>query len=256
MQARALYTALQAHHFFLFKTDANLAERVLDFRAEFTENRKRRIMQKLHVVGQVILYFIKKSTDGVEKKVSIAVCEIHFFTIPQEAIDFVQRLERFVTLALFFKLPACLRKHCTESGYELLNIAHLGIFFLFHFSSSIFYVQVTVNCHYAERTLAWPVATRLYLPQEWADDTERRVKAHVPAEIRFQTKAEIALALVDEANACGVRHACVTCDADYGDNPNFLNGLEEARGALCGGGAGQFQCDARPGKGQPGGAGR
>src|SRR5262249_5352172 len=25
--------------------------------------------------------------------------------------------------------------------------------------------QVTVNCHYAERTLAWPVATRLYLPK-------------------------------------------------------------------------------------------
>src|ERR671934_1267152 len=30
--------------------------------------------------------------------------------------------------------------------------------------------QVTVNCHYAERTLAWPVVTRLYLPKQWADD--------------------------------------------------------------------------------------
>jgi len=38
---------------------------------------------------------------------------------------------------------------------------------------------------------------------------------------------EIALALLDEAKACGVRHACVTCDADYGDNPHFLNRLEQ-----------------------------
>ena len=87
--------------------------------------------------------------------------------------------------------------------------------------------QVTVNCHYAERTLAWPVATRLYLPQEWATDEARRQQAHVPAAVRFQTKAEIALALLDEARACGVAHTCVTCDADYGDNPNFLNGLEQ-----------------------------
>jgi SRSO17 transposase len=87
--------------------------------------------------------------------------------------------------------------------------------------------QVTVNCHYAERTLAWPVVTRLYLPQAWAADEARRQQAHVPAAVRFQTKAELALALLDEAKACGVRHACVTCDADYGDNPNFLNGLEQ-----------------------------
>src|SRR5712691_4880268 len=87
--------------------------------------------------------------------------------------------------------------------------------------------QVTVNCHYAERTLAWPVATRLYLPREWAEDAERRQQAHVPEAVMFQTKAALALALLDEANACGVRHACVTGDADYGDNPNFLNGLEE-----------------------------
>jgi SRSO17 transposase len=87
--------------------------------------------------------------------------------------------------------------------------------------------QVTGNCHYAERTLAWPVATRLYLPREWAEDAERRTQAHVPETVKFQTKAEIALALLDEAQTQGVWHACVTCDADYGDNPQFLNGLEE-----------------------------
>ena len=89
--------------------------------------------------------------------------------------------------------------------------------------------QVTVNCHYAERTLAWPVATRLYLPKEWAHDPERRAKARVPEEIPFQTKPEITLALLDQAQAWGVRWTCVVVDADYGDNPNFLAGLEKRR---------------------------
>jgi SRSO17 transposase len=86
--------------------------------------------------------------------------------------------------------------------------------------------QVSVNCHYAERTLAWPVATRLYLPKEWATAPDRRAKAKVPADVAFQTKPAIALALLDQAKELGLRHAAVTADGDYGDNPNFLAGLE------------------------------
>jgi SRSO17 transposase len=89
--------------------------------------------------------------------------------------------------------------------------------------------QVTVNCHYAERTLAWPVASRLYLPKEWAFDPARRETARVPTEVVFQTKPAIALDLLDRAKAWGVRWTCVVTDADYGDNPNFLDGLEERR---------------------------
>lgn len=89
--------------------------------------------------------------------------------------------------------------------------------------------QVTVNCHYAERTLAWPVATRLYLPQSWATDPDRRAKAKVPEDVSFQTKPALALELLDQAQAWGVRWTCVVADADYGDNPNFLAGLEKRR---------------------------
>jgi SRSO17 transposase len=89
--------------------------------------------------------------------------------------------------------------------------------------------QVTVNCHYAERTLAWPVATRIYLPEDWAYDVSRRTKARVPEEVTFQTKPQIALTLLDQANLWGIRHTCITADADYGDNPNFLAGLEKRR---------------------------
>jgi len=87
--------------------------------------------------------------------------------------------------------------------------------------------QVSVNCHYAERTIAYPISSGLYLPQEWVSDVERRKRAQVPEEVVFQTKAEIALGILDQANSWGVKHACVVVDSDYGDNPNFLNGLEE-----------------------------
>jgi SRSO17 transposase len=89
--------------------------------------------------------------------------------------------------------------------------------------------QVTVNCHYAERTIAWPVSTRLYLPESWANDPDRREKARVPESVAFQTKPQIALGLLDEADETGVSYACVVADADYGDNPNFLAGLEIRR---------------------------
>ena len=86
--------------------------------------------------------------------------------------------------------------------------------------------QVTVNCHYAERTIAWPVASRLYLPKTWAQDAARREQAHVPRAVEFQTKAEIALELVAQANALQVPHRAVVADAEFGDNPLFLDGLE------------------------------
>lgn len=93
--------------------------------------------------------------------------------------------------------------------------------------------QVFVTAEYmadelcSSTPLHWPVAARLYLPEAWANDMERRRKANVPDDLAFQKKPEIALDLVKRARAWGVPFRFVVADAGYGDNPNFLAGLEE-----------------------------
>jgi SRSO17 transposase len=86
--------------------------------------------------------------------------------------------------------------------------------------------QIAVICCDPERQATWPVAGRLDVPKTWAQDPARRQQTRVPAAIPLQTKPEMALTLLDQARAWGVPHRCVVADADDGDHPNFLAGLE------------------------------
>jgi SRSO17 transposase len=86
--------------------------------------------------------------------------------------------------------------------------------------------QIAVTCCDTDRWATWPVAAQLYLPKPWAQDPARRQRARGPAEVSFQTKPEIALQLLDQARAWGVPHRGVIADADDGDHPNCLAGLE------------------------------
>jgi len=87
--------------------------------------------------------------------------------------------------------------------------------------------QIAVSLSVATHQASLPVAYRLYLPKDWADDPARRRKAGVPDDIRFQTKPEIALQQMHQARADGVPPAVALADPAYGNDSNFRAGITE-----------------------------
>ena len=69
-------------------------------------------------------------------------------------------------------------------------------------------------CH-GERHI--PIDGRLYLPKEWVEDRKRCRRAGVPeAQIVARSKAQHALAMVQQARTAGLRFAWVGVDGGYG----------------------------------------
>src|SRR3954454_14229144 len=85
--------------------------------------------------------------------------------------------------------------------------------------------QVAVTLSLANDRASLPVGYRLYLPEAWAGDAERRIKAGVPPDITFQTKPQIALDQIRAACAAGLPRGLVLADAGYGNDTDFRTGL-------------------------------
>jgi len=87
--------------------------------------------------------------------------------------------------------------------------------------------QVGVFLSYAsERGQAF-VDRELYLPEEWAQDEERRERAGVPEEIGMRTKPLLAKEMLGRALDGGVEAAWVVADSVYGDTRRLGMFLEE-----------------------------
>jgi SRSO17 transposase len=69
------------------------------------------------------------------------------------------------------------------------------------------------------------VDMRLYLPKGWARSPKRRVKAGVPAEVKFRTRHQLALEMLDEHTAA-LPHAWVAGDDEMGKVPEFRGQLD------------------------------
>ena len=87
--------------------------------------------------------------------------------------------------------------------------------------------RVAVSLSVTTKNSSMPVAFRLYLPEVWASDKERRSKAGVPEEVAFQTKPQIALAQIKQARERGVPTGVVLADAGYGNDAKFREQLTE-----------------------------
>ena len=86
--------------------------------------------------------------------------------------------------------------------------------------------QVAVSLHQAGSEESTILGWRLYLPESWTGDAARRAEAGLPETVEFRTKWQLALELIDEALAWGLRPGVVLADAAYGEVTEFRDGLE------------------------------
>jgi SRSO17 transposase len=85
--------------------------------------------------------------------------------------------------------------------------------------------QVAVYLGYVSRHEHALVDTRLYLPKEWTKDTPRRQKAGIPADVRFHTRHQLGLEMLDQHGAI-LPHTWITGDDEMGRPSWFRRQLD------------------------------
>ena len=88
--------------------------------------------------------------------------------------------------------------------------------------------QVAVTAALWTGARAWMLGAALYLPETWLT-REARQRAKIPATVRFQEKWRLALTLLRQARAAGLRITAVLGDAEFGDNRTLRQHLHRSR---------------------------
>ena len=87
--------------------------------------------------------------------------------------------------------------------------------------------QVGVFLGYANGNKRTLIDKRLYLPEEWMNDPERRKKGGIPSGLRFKTKAELGLEMILDVQRRRLPFAWVGMDCFYGMQTWLLQELEQ-----------------------------
>jgi len=85
---------------------------------------------------------------------------------------------------------------------------------------------VSVHTGYVAGDFQCLLDSDLFLPKDWAHDEARRKAAHIPDEVVYRKKTDIALAQIKRAVTNGIRVAAWTFDELYGRDGEFLDGLQ------------------------------
>ena len=88
--------------------------------------------------------------------------------------------------------------------------------------------QIGVSVHAVGERGTVPLGWALYLPEEWCEDPERRRRAKIPADVRFQTKPELGVDLIEQAAGWDIAKAPVLGDQAYGDNTVLRERLHDS----------------------------
>lgn len=88
--------------------------------------------------------------------------------------------------------------------------------------------QVGVFLSYATPFGAAFLDRQLYLPRRWCQDRERCQAARIPDTVDFQTKSQIAQAMLERAWQEGIPMQWVVGDTAYGNSPDLRNAIHQA----------------------------
>jgi SRSO17 transposase len=94
--------------------------------------------------------------------------------------------------------------------------------------------QIGVSMTYVGQGFSWPYAMDLFVPQSWDNPEDfdckaLRKKTHMPEDAHYKEKWQMALELIDLAEADGVSHRAVAADSWYGNVMEFRRGLDERK---------------------------
>jgi SRSO17 transposase len=87
--------------------------------------------------------------------------------------------------------------------------------------------QIGVSVNAVTDEASCPLDWRLFVPEEWDADAERRAKAHVPDDVRHVPKWQLALDMIDELRGWGLVPPVIGTDGGYGEITEFRQGLED-----------------------------